>query len=87
MQVTYDGYYGIQNPYKTPPSLTAAEYMTILNEVNFNEGLAPYDWATLIPDLYQKVQSGWEGTNWLKEIENANAPTQNHAINMRNNFV
>jgi len=82
MQVTYDGYYGIQNPYKTPPSLTAAEYMTILNEVNFNEGLAPYDWATLIPDLYQKVQSGWEGTNWLKEIENANAPTQNHAINM-----
>jgi len=82
MQVTYDGYYGIQNPYKTPPSLTAAEYMTILNEVNFNEGLAAYDWASLIPDLYQQVQNGWEGTNWLKEIENANAPTQNHAINM-----
>ena len=82
MQVTYDGYYGIQNPYKVPPSLTASEYMTILNEVNFNEGLAPYDWATLIPDLYQKVQNGWEGTNWLKEIENSNAPTQNHALNI-----
>jgi len=82
MQVTYDGYYGIQNPYKVPPLLTASEYMTILNEVNFNEGLAPYDWATLIPDLYQKVQNGWEGTNWLKEIENSNAPTQNHSVNI-----
>nr|WP_319510911.1 TonB-dependent receptor [uncultured Draconibacterium sp.] len=82
IQVTYDGYYGIQNPYKVPPSLTASEYMTILNEVNFNEGLAPYDWASLIPGLYQDVQNGWKGTNWLKEIENSNAPTQNHAFNI-----
>lgn len=82
MQVTYDGYYGIQNPYKIPPLTTASEYMTLLNEINFNEGLAPYDWATMMPDIYNKVQGGWEGTNWLNEIENSNAPTQNHAINI-----
>jgi len=82
MQITYDGFYGVQNPYKEPPLLTAKEYMTVLNEVNFNEGLAPYDWATMIPTLYTRVLSGWQGTNWLEEIRNKNATTQNHAINI-----
>jgi len=83
MQITYDGYYGVQNPYKEPPLLDAKQYMTILNEINFNEGLAAYDWKTMIPALYNKIQNGeWNGTNWLKEIRNENAATQNHAINM-----
>ena len=83
MQITYDGYYGLQNPYKEPPLLNAKEYMTILDEVNFNEGLAGYDWAGMLPGLYPKIQSGeWNGTNWLKEIRNKNAAIQNHAINM-----
>ncbi len=82
VQVSYDGYYGIQNPYKVPPLLTASEYMTILDEANFNEGLAPYDWASMMPGIYQKVQDGWKGTNWLDEMRNKNAPTQNHALNL-----
>ncbi|MBS2098294.1 SusC/RagA family TonB-linked outer membrane protein [Carboxylicivirga linearis] len=82
VQVSYDGYYGVQNAQKIPPLLNASEYMTIMNEIRYNEGLDEYDWATLIPGIYEDVQNGWEGTNWLKEIENANAPTQNHAINI-----
>lgn len=83
MQITYDGYYGIQNPYKEAPLLNAKEYMTILDEINFNEGLAAYDWATMMPDLYNKINSGeWNGTNWINEIRNKNAVTQNHAINI-----
>ncbi len=83
IQVTYDGYYGIQNPYKEPALLNAKQYMTILDEVNFNDGLAAYDWSGMIPTLYSKIQSGeWNGTNWLNEIRNKNATTQNHAINL-----
>jgi len=83
IQVTYDGYYGVQNPYKEPALLNAKQYMTILDEVNFNDGLAAYDWAGMIPTLYAKVKSGeWNGTNWLNEIRNKNATTQNHAINL-----
>lgn len=82
MQITYDGYYGIQNPYKVPPLLNAREYMTILNEVNFNEGLAPYDWSAMMPELYERIQDGWAGTNWLDEIRNKNAVMQNHAFNL-----
>ena len=86
VQVSYDGYYGVQNAQKIPPLLNASEYMTIMNEIRYNEGLDEYDWATLIPGIYEDVQNGWERTNWLKEIENANAPTQNHAINITGGF-
>ncbi len=41
------------------------------------------DFSEKIPDLYQKIQSGeWNGTNWLEEAYNKNAPIQNHAINI-----
>ncbi len=83
MKVTYSTYYGIQNPYKVAPLLNAKEYMTIMNEINFNEGLELYDWESFMPELYQKIESGeWNGTNWLKEIRNEDAPIQNHAFNV-----
>ncbi len=46
--VTYDGYYGIQNTYKTLPTLNAQEYMYIMDEARSNEGLATFDWQNLI---------------------------------------
>ncbi len=83
MQLSYDGYYGVQNVYKRLPLLNASEYMLIQNEGQVNSGLKPYDWeAQLAPGDYQRVQDGtWNGTNWLKEMENKNAPMQSHAIN------
>ena len=80
--VTYDGFYGQQYLAKTPDLLTAQEYMTIQDEIRFNEGNPAYDWANLLPaDLYQSVMNGtWKGTNWFKEAYNEGAPTQNHAI-------
>ncbi len=81
--LNYDTFIGWQNAYKIPSLLNAQEYMAIQDERRFNEGLAPYDWATLIPNQYQQIQDGtWNGTNWLKEIHNPNALTQNHAINL-----
>ncbi len=83
VQVSYDGYYGVQNVYKMAPLLNANEYMTIMNEIRFNEGLEQYDWETIIPGLYDEiVNQGWDGTNWLDAIRNKNAPVQNHAFNI-----
>ncbi|MCD7916718.1 MAG: TonB-dependent receptor, partial [Tannerellaceae bacterium] len=82
MQISYDGYVGFQNVYKMPSLLTASEYMMIQNEIAWNDGLELYDWATLMPDIYQQVQNGWKGTNWLEEMRNKNAPVQNHSINL-----
>lgn len=79
----YDAFVGWQNAYKMPSLLTAKEYMAIQDERRFNEGLAPYDWASLIPNQYEQIQNGtWNGTNWLEAIHQDNALTQNHAINL-----
>jgi len=84
MQVSYDGYYGVQNAYKMPSLLNAKEYMQILDESAFNNGLPGYDWASYLKGgLYEKIQSGeFKGTNWLEETRVKNAPTQSHAVNI-----
>lgn len=83
MQLTYDGYWGVQNVYRMPDLLNAAEYMTMMNETNYNIGNAPYDWAKVTPNEYAAFQNGtWNGTNWMEEIRNKDAQTQNHAINL-----
>jgi TonB-linked SusC/RagA family outer membrane protein len=79
--ITFDSYYGIQNVYKNAPLLNAQEYSVIMNEARINSGMAPWDYAKLVPD-WSRIQSGeWKGTNWLNEITNANAPIQNYTFN------
>ena len=33
-------------------------------------------------EIWEKVQNGWHGTNWINEITNDNAVISNHAINI-----
>ena len=82
--VTYDGYYGVQNVQKMIEPLSAQQYMDIMDQVNFNMGKEPVDWANVLnPALYNSIKDGsFTGTNWLDAIRNANAPTQNHAVNV-----
>jgi len=84
MTVTYDGFYGIQNVQKMPEFLNARQYMDIQDQVNFNMGKDPVDWANILnPALYNSIMDGsFKGTNWLDAIRNENAPTQNHAVNI-----
>lgn len=82
--LSYDAYYGFQYLPKKADMLNAREYMTIVDEIRFNEANALYDWENLLPaNLYNSVMNGsWSGTDWLDEIYNEAAPTQNHAINL-----
>lgn len=81
-QITFDGYYGIQNIYRMPDLLNAQEYAVIMNEMRLNDGLQTYDFAKDVPD-WNKIQNGtWKGTNWLDEARNENAPIQNYALNI-----
>ena len=43
-QISYSGYYGIQNLAHKPSLLNAQEYMFIQDEMRTNDGLAPNDW-------------------------------------------
>ena len=80
--VSYDGYYGLQNLYKIPTILNASEYMAIQDESRVMDGLEPYNWSNYIPaaTLSSIANGSWNGTNWLKEIINHNAPVMSHAV-------
>ncbi|MDR2467020.1 MAG: TonB-dependent receptor [Prevotellaceae bacterium] len=83
ISVTYDGFYGVQNVYKMPALLDARQYMAIMDEINFNEGLAEYNWPSILGQYYEQAANGsWKGTNWIDEMRNKNAPTTNHSVNM-----
>ncbi|MFO8000153.1 MAG: TonB-dependent receptor [Marinilabilia sp.] len=83
MDVTYDGYYGVQEIENMEEPLNAQQFMDIYNEERTVSGKDPVDFESAIPGLYQRIQSGeWDGTNWLDETYNKSAPTQNHAINI-----
>ncbi|MDR0907510.1 MAG: TonB-dependent receptor [Rikenellaceae bacterium] len=87
-QVSFDAYYGIQNVYRMPQMLNAQEYMTIINEGNVLDGKDIYDFSTKAygndPEgHYQQIMDGkWNGTDWVEESRNANAPIQNYAVNI-----
>ena len=83
-QIVYDGYYGFQNPNTngvTP--LNAKQYMEIINKAYEIQGTTQYNFANEIPTQYALIQSGaWNGTNWLEEATNHDAPIMNHSISM-----
>lgn len=82
--VSYDGYVGAQYIARMPELCNAQEYMELQDLALKNEGLPTHDWGKLLPaDLLNKVKSGeWKGTDWVEEMYNKGALTQNHSLNV-----
>ncbi len=72
-QVTYDGFYGIQNAPKRPRLLNAREYGIIMNEAAVNSGKDPYF-------TNDELNNFTTDTRWLDEMFVKNAMNQNHVI-------
>ena len=83
LSLQYDGYVGWSNAYKVPGLINAQQYMQVINETYFNTyGYLP-DWKSLVPqNILDKVNNGWEGTDWFKEYENKNALQFSHAVTL-----
>lgn len=77
LQVSYDGYYGLQSPSSKVDLLNAEEYVVIMNEAYYNGGsLEQY----VDPSILDKM--GKEGTDWQEEIFNNSAAIQSHTVTM-----
>ncbi|MFI3286808.1 MAG: TonB-dependent receptor [Rikenellaceae bacterium] len=80
INVSYDGYYAIQNIANTIEMCDAQEYMELYSEYQKANGV-DWNWSEWIPDyILQDVEDGWEGTNWFDEMTNSNAPMQSHSV-------
>ncbi len=71
--VTYNGSYGISNPWKKLDVLDAKTYALAINEMNMNIGKKP---------VYDDPQSFGKGTDWQDEVFNKNAPMTDHQISI-----
>ena len=83
LAVEYDGFVGWSNAYKVPAMVNAQQYMQIINETNFNTYGTATNWSSIVPQsILDKVNQGWEGTDWFKEYENKNALQFSHAVTL-----
>ncbi|MBE6272092.1 MAG: TonB-dependent receptor [Prevotella ruminicola] len=83
IQVQYDGYVGWSNAYKVPGTVNAQQYMQLINETNFNTYGTSTNWSSLVPQqVLDRVNQGWEGTDWFKAYENKNALQFSHAVTL-----
>ena len=83
IQVQYDGYVGWSNAYKVPGTVNAKQYMQLINETNFNTYGTSTNWSSLVPQqVLDRVNQGWDGTDWFKEYENKNALQFSHAVTL-----
>ena len=83
IEISYNGAVGWSNAYKRPQLLDAQQFMTIIDEYNFNTSGSKMEWAGFIPqDIITKVNSGWSGTDWWGKFENKNAVQQNHSVTL-----
>lgn len=81
--VSYNAYYGMQQPISVPKKLGSVEYMTLLNESQVNVGRNP----TYSPEEIEIARNGtdpnyYANTNWVDEVYKDYAPQVSHNISV-----
>ncbi len=71
--LSYNAYFGVQNPWKRLDLLNARDYATLMNESSENAGQ-----GILFPDAANLTG----GTDWQSAIFDENAPIQNHELSI-----
>jgi len=81
VNVTYDGYYGVQSPSTMPKLVASPEYMRMFNEAQVNAGNQPF----YSDEDIKHTEAGddpikYPNTDWQKEIINRAAPITSHSV-------
>jgi len=83
--ITFDTYYGVQNPINVYDMMNASQFMDYKNLANTNAGNAPFFSDTQKSDILQFLRSNFgsdEGTNWWKEVNHKNAAVENYDLSI-----
>jgi len=79
--MTFDSYYGVQNPIAVYDMMNASQFMDYKNLANINAGNNPFFSENQKSEILQFLRTNFgsdEGTNWWKEVNHKNAPVQNY---------
>lgn len=83
VQVTYDGYYGIQTPSTMPKLVDAATYMKMYNEAQVNAGKPVFYTQN---DIDQTIAGTdpikYPNTDWQKEVIDRTTPITSHSLSV-----
>ncbi len=77
-QISFDGYYGIQNVARKAEMLNSKEYMTIMNEQQINSNSQPYDFSKM-KSIYDPNGNIYD-TNWVDKMFKNDATTQSYNL-------
>lgn len=77
-KVTFDGYYGWQNPTRKIKLLNSSDYMTLMDEQSLNSGGSLIDW-TSYKSIYD-ANGNVNNTNWMDQMFKDNAVQQSYVI-------
>lgn len=76
-------YMYIMDEGKANDGLAGNDWEAILKNNNWLNSEYPNDLGTQLgEDVWSRLQNGWEGTDWVDEITQSNAPIQSHALNI-----
>ncbi|TCO10806.1 SusC/RagA family TonB-linked outer membrane protein [Natronoflexus pectinivorans] len=76
-------YMFIMNEGRTNDGLAPYDWETRIRNNSYLNANFPDQLGSQLGDyVWNKLQNGWEGTNWIHEMSKDNAPVQSHAINI-----
>jgi TonB-dependent starch-binding outer membrane protein SusC len=77
IRISYNGYVGVQNPWRKTNLLSAPEYMMIMNESYANDARTiPF------PNIETRIAEIGRGTDWQDEVFFFNAPVTDHSLRL-----
>lgn len=80
-RISFDGYAGVQQAWRTQKMLTASEYATLRLEAYQNDGTVLDPASSQYKRLNAAIQSNAKGTDWQKEVMQTGA-IQNYSLNI-----
>jgi TonB-linked SusC/RagA family outer membrane protein len=76
-------YMYIMDEGKVNDGLAPNDWQTMLKNNNYLNSTFPGNLGTQLGEfVWSELQSGWTGTDWVKEMSTPNAPVQNHSLNI-----
>src|SRR5690606_23782037 len=81
--VTYDGYYGVQNPTHLAEMVDAPTYMRIYTEAQINENISPsYTQEDIDNTIAGNDPLRYPNVDWMDLILKANSPLTSHSLSV-----